>query len=69
MATTNIKTDLHQLAEYYGFDFVDLKHAPNYSDRKGHVWGLIDRRTKILVCVHATKQQILDYLSNLSKKP
>lgn len=60
---------IEELANYYGYDFIDYTGHPNYKNRKGKAYGLIDRRNRELACVYATKQQIKNYLlENQSRK-
>jgi hypothetical protein len=53
---------LRQSAHAYGFELLDLTGNPNYTDRKGKVWALRDRRTAQIVCTYATLRQIQAYL-------
>lgn len=53
---------LDELASYYGYDLQDFTNHPNYRDRQGKVYALVDRRNGQVACVYATKKQIKDYL-------
>jgi hypothetical protein len=53
---------IEELASYCGYDFKDFTGHPNYRDRKGKVYALIDRRNGQAACIYATKQQIKSYL-------
>lgn len=51
------------LANYYGFTIMEITGKPGYKDRKGKVYGLIDRRDGKIAAVYATKGQFKRLLS------
>lgn len=55
--------EMTELANYYGYDLIDISDRYPYTERRGKTYGLYDRRQpKILACAYSTLPQIKQYL-------
>lgn len=59
---------LEELANHYGYDFVELTGKLGYESRKGKVFGLRDRRDGTIACAYATTTQIKEYLLRIKEQ-
>jgi hypothetical protein len=49
-------------ANHLGYDLLDLTGTPHYRERKGKVWGLLDRRNGKMGCICSTLGRIKKHL-------
>ena len=55
----------NELANYYGFDIIDVSNLFPYNQRKGKTYALKDRRSKEFACTYSCKKQIYEHIVKL----
>lgn len=60
--TAKSKQTIFDDASYYGLSVVDYKAKPGYTNRKGMVYAIIDRRTDMVIAIYSTSAQVKAFL-------